>query len=281
MKYIKEKFLHKVINDCIDINNIHPNITINPQIITDDEYYLNIIYNKILFPLINNEIQNDINFVLHLTHNYPINSPKLYCLTSLSKINLEIGDAKDILDDVLQTKWNQEIEAKDIILKIPKFINNCLEKKINRLFIGKYNLDEEYDYNILKKIHSNYFETVEQVINITNQYKENRLLMITDLFFLLFSYKSGFFSYSNVKLIFFSSIKSVYSMKYQNGNFLFEFSKTNKIRQYIWLITSDGNNIMKLVMNILKNRGINYSANVFNGKNRQRTEEYKKLPKTK
>lgn len=279
MKYIKENFLQKVINDCIEISKIHPSITINPQIVKDNEYYLNITYNKILFPSVNN-ILPDIEFILHLTHNYPVNSPKLYCLTSLSKINLEICDAKDILDDVLQKKWNDKIKAKDIILIIPNFINNFLEKKISRLFIGKYILDAEYDYNILKKIHSNYFNIVEQIINVRTYESENRLLMITDLFFLLFSYKSGIFNYNEVKLVFFSSIKSVFSMNYKNGSFVFEFSKTNKTRQYIWLITNDGNTIMDLVMNILKNRGISYSANMYNGTTSENIEESKKLPKT-
>lgn len=264
MKSLKDNYLQKVIAECNQINNSKSNIQLYSKQLSNDEYYINITYLKELFPPMsesNRQITQDLFFVLHLSHNYPINPPKLYCLTSLSNIGIEICDAKDILEDVLQGKWNNKIRAKDIITAVPLFIQRCLENKNNRMFIGKYVLDSEYDYNILCKVPNHYFEAVEQVINKKTETAQSRLLMITSLFFLVFSYTSGIFSYSDIKLVFWASIKSIYGMKHKDDNFEFEFSKTNNQRVFMLLITKDGNKIMNLVLSILNSRGIDYLVN--------------------
>ena len=278
MKSLKENYLQKVIAECNQLNNSKSNIILYSKQY-NDEYYINITYKKELFSQTsenNKQINQDLLFVLNLSHNYPINPPKLFCLTSLSNVNIEICDAKDILEDILQRKWNNKIRAKDIITTVPLFIQSCLENKINRLFIGKYVLDSEYDYNILCKVPNHYFEAVEQVINKKTETVQNRLLMITSLFFLVFSYNAGIFSYSNIKLVFWASIKSIYGMKHKNENFEFEFSKTNNQREFMLIITKDGSKIMNLVLSILNSRGIDY---LINPKKTNDENESNKLPK--
>ena len=263
MKSLKENYLQKVIAECNQINNSKSNIYLYSKQTSNYEYNINITYQKELFPKSENnrQINQDLSFVLNLPRNYPINPPKLFCLTSLSYISIEICDAKDILEDVLEGKWNNKIRAKDIITAVPLFIQRCLQNKINRMFIGKYVLDSEYDYNMLCKVPNFYFESCEQVINKKNETVENRLLMITNLFFLVFSYTSGIFSYSNIKLVFWASIKSIYGMKHKNENFEFEFGKTNSQREFMLIITKDGSKIMTLVLSILNSRGIDYLVN--------------------
>ena len=86
--------------------------------------------------------------------------------------------------------------------------------------------------------------------------------MITDLFFLIFSFDYSIISsYSNVRLVFWASIKSIFGMKNTDVNFQFEFSKTDKQRIFIYLNTIEGAKIMDTVLENLRKMGIDYSVN--------------------
>ena len=214
-------------------------------------------------------------FVLHLTHNFPINSPRLFCLTSLSHLGIEICDGRDILEEVLSKKWENQVTLKEIILKLPKFMKKILNLKNNKLFLGKFLLESEYEYNMLSKVPHYYFDFVEEVINKKANKTAKRLLMITNLFFLVFEYKDGYFTYNEVKLLFWASIMSIYGMQKNENCFEFEFSKTLSQRMFLSLITKDGEKIMDLVLYILKNKGINY---ITNNKNSINNNEGNRLP---
>ena len=268
MKTIKEKIITNQIKDCEALNNLNNNISVYIKTIQDKkEYYINITISKKIFKydeiLTNNNIPLDIYFILHITPNFPINRPRLFCLTSLRPLNLNICDAKDILNLVLESdKWDNKISAKDIIIKLPDFLNNFYEKSRGLYFIGKYDLDFEYDYKILKTIPYSYFSEVDQIINEKTSLTEKRLLMITDLFFLIFSFQYGVLSYySNIKLVFWASIKSIFGMKNTDNLFQFEFSKTEDHRIFLFFKTQQGAKIMDIVLENLRNMGIDYSIN--------------------
>ena len=268
MKKIKEKIIANQIKDCEALNNLNNNISVYIKTIQEKkEYYINITISKKIFKydeiLTNNNIPLDIYFILHITPNFPINRPRLFCLTSLRPINLNICDAKDILNLVLESdKWDNKISAKDIIIKLPDFLNNFYEKSRGLYFIGKYDLDFEYDYKILKTIPYSYFSEVDQIINEKTSLTEKRLLMITDLFFLIFSFQYGVLSYySNIKLVFWASIKSIFGMKNTDNLFQFEFSKTEDHRIFLFFKTQQGAKIMDIVLENLRNMGIDYSIN--------------------
>ena len=268
MKSIKEKIIQNQLKECELINKENKNISIYVKTIQDKkEYYLNITISKRIFTseeiLMNNLVPLEIYFILHLTPNFPLNPPRLFCITSLSSINVNICDAKDILNLVIQNdNWNNKITAKEIILKIPDFLNNFCEKNKGIFFIGKYDLDLVYDYKILSKIPNTYFNEIEQILNNKNYYSEKRLLMITDLFFLIFSFDYGMISsYSNIKLVFWASIKSIFGMKNTEKMFQFEFSKTENQRIYLFFNTIEGAKIMDIVLENLRKCGIDYSIN--------------------
>ena len=268
MKSIKEKIIQNQLKECEIINKENKNISIYLKTIQDKkEYYLNITISKRIFTseeiLMNNLVPLDIYFILHLTPNFPLNPPRLFCITSLSSINVNICDAKDILNLVIQNdNWNNKITAKEIILKIPDFLNNFCEKNKGIFFIGKYDLDLVYDYKILCKIPNTYFSEIEQILNDKNYFSEKRLLMITDLFFLIFSFDYGMISsYSNIKLVFWASIKSIFGMKNTEKMFQFEFSKTENQRIYLFFNTIEGAKIMDIVLENLRKCGIDYSIN--------------------
>ena len=131
---MRDKILHNQIKECESINQMNKNISIFIKPIQEKkEYYINITLSKNVFTsdeiLTNNSVPLDMFFVLHLTPNYPINPPRLFCLTSLSSINLNLCDLKDIINLVIQSeKWDSKITAKEIILKLPGFLNTFYEK---------------------------------------------------------------------------------------------------------------------------------------------------------
>jgi ubiquitin-protein ligase len=269
MKSMRENIILKQIKDCENLNKENNNISVFIKPIQNKiEYYLNITVSKKVFTsdeiLTNNSVPLDIFFILHLTPNYPINPPRLFCLTSLSAINLNICDVKDILYLVLQKeKWNSQIIAKEIILKIPEFLNNFYEKSRGMFYMGKYYLDRVYDYKIISKIpNTTYFSEIEQILNEKSKITEKRLLLITDLFFLIFSFEYGMISsYNNVKLVFWASIKSIFGMKNTDKMFQFEFSKTEKQRIFLFFYTNEGAKIMDIVLENLRKMAIDYSIN--------------------
>ena len=257
----KSDFIQKSISSCINLSKEQNLLLIYSTQGSNDEYHLNIIFQKGYFshkPEYKRIIDNDLLFILHLVHNFPINPPKLFCLTSLSHIGIELCDGKDILEEIILTKWNSKILATDIILKIPLFIEKLLKNGNNELFIGNYFLNYEYDYNLLLKVPHQYFNNVEQIINKKNKLTEKRFLMLTSLFFLLFSYEVGYFNYSNLKLIFWGSVFSIYGIKRKELILEFEFSKNKNQRINLCLKTNEGAKIKNIFLYILKVRGVDY-----------------------
>jgi hypothetical protein len=268
MKSIKEKIISNQIIECEALNNLNNSISVYIKTIQEKkEYYINITISKKIFKyeeiLTNNNVPLDIYFILHITPNFPINRPRLFCLTSLRAINLNLCDAKDLLNLILKSdKWDNRISAKDIILRIPDFLNDFYQKNKGIYFIGEYDLDFVYDYKILSKIPYTYLNEVDQIINEKTSLTERRLLMITDLFFLIFTFERGVFSYyNNLKLIFWASIKSIFGMKNTDNLFQFEFSKTENQRIFLFFKTQQGTKIMDLVLENLRCMGIDYSIN--------------------
>ena len=257
----KSDFIQKSISSCINLSKEQNLLLIYSTQGSNDEYHLNIIFQKGYFshkPEYKRIIDNDLLFILHLVHNFPINPPKLFCLTSLSHIGIELCDGKDILEEIILTKWNSKILATDIILKIPLFIEKLLKNGNNELFIGNYFLNYEYDYNLLLKVPHQYFNKVEQIINKRMKIYEKRFLMITSLFFLLFSYEVGYFNYNNLKLIFWGSLFSIYGIKRNELILEFEFNQNKEQRMKLYLKSNEAANIKNILLYILKVRGVDY-----------------------
>ena len=274
MKTFKEKFILKNIDFCLNLSKQNKSIVIYSNPIKSDEFLLNIIFKKDYFKQVlckKRKIDSDLYFVLHISHNFPTNSPHIFCLTSLSQIGIELCDGKDLLEDIIEDIWDNKLSLKSIILKIPEFIDKCLEKKYNKIFLGKYLLNYEYNYNLLLKIPHQYFHNVEQIINIKSGKLEKRFLMITSSFFLLFSYKSSYLNYNEFKLLFWGSIFSICGMKKEESKLEFEFIKNVNHKIIIYLNTKEGDSIINILLLILKTRGVDYSF--------QEEEKRKKLPK--
>ena len=253
--------INQSITSCINLSKEKKFLLIYSTQNNKNEYYINIIFQKGFFlnDLSNKRnIDNDLLFILHLVHNFPMNAPKLFCLSSLSHIGIELCDGKDILENILLTSWNSKINLTEIILKIAVFINKLLKLENIELFIGKYSLNYEYDYNLLVKVPHQYFNKVEQIINEKKKLIEKRFLMITSLFFLLFSYEVGYFNYNNLKLIFWGSLFSIYGIKRKENVLEFELNKNRNEEIKLSLITNEGQKIKNILLYILKVRGVDY-----------------------
>ena len=264
MKSIKKDkldYINQSITSCINLSKEKKFLLIYSTQNNKNEYYINIIFQKGFFlnDLSNKRnIDNDLLFILHLVHNFPMNAPKLFCLSSLSHIGIELCDGKDILENILLTSWNSKINLTEIILKIAVFINKLLKLENVELFIGKYSLNYEYDYNLLVKVPHQYFNKVEQIINEKKKLIEKRFLMITSLFFLLFSYEVGYFNYNNLKLIFWGSLFSIYGIKRKENVLEFELNKNRNEKIKLSLISNEGQKIKNILLYILKVRGVDY-----------------------
>ena len=272
----KSDYIQKNITSCIIFSKQQKYLLIYSTPSNNDEYYLNIIFKKGYFQKKTENkrnIDNDLLFILHLVHNFPINPPKLFCLTSLSHIGIELCDGKNILENIISTEWNSKVQVIDIIIKIPEFIENILQKENNELFLGKYLLNDEYDYNLLLKVPHQYFNKVEQIINKKAKLTEKRFLMITSLFFLLFSYEVGYFNYINLKLIFWGSLFSIYGIKRNELILEFEFSKNKTQRINLSLRTNEGEKIKNILLYILKVRGVDYLIEEAKKKNKLPNDE--------
>jgi ubiquitin-protein ligase len=227
------------------------NITIKPTLLIDS-------------PI---KIEKELEFLLYLRHNFPINAPRLYFLTKDE--NLNFYDGRDILEDIIEESWSNQYKITSIINSIPKFIIDYLKNKINdnTKIVGKFYLDEIYNLDILKKLPFKFFGQVTEItiMNGKNEIEESRFLFITENFFLLFI-DTGLFNVGNMKLSFWAYIKSLDTIKQTRGSNLCEFIwKVKFNKKFSLKIKSfDDDNIVNIMMENLKHENIDYKLTTKN-----------------
>ena len=219
--------------------------TIKPELISDSPIKIN----------------ENVDFLVMIGKYFPFVPPKVLCLTNFSFPNL--NDGRDLLDDIMKFPWSNQFKLQFIVTLIPKFIVEFLTKIKSGIYHvwGKFYLDEIYDYDILKNLQNKFFENAEEIIILNNKkiYEENRLILISDEYFLMFQ-DMGIFNIGSFKLIFLANIKSLSNI-YQN-------STTNTIDLKFWvkkdkfcsikLKTKLGGKILNILTENLKNNKIEY-----------------------
>ena len=257
MKTIQEKQIEEEIRSLSKNNSLIPT-TIKK--IKRNDYYITVTISPTLLSSSPRPIKQEVYFLLHIDQTYPFNPPKLYCLTSFSYPS--ISDGRDLFEEVINEPWSNQYLLVEIINSIPKFIldfMNNLEKKKLQL-CGQYYLDGKYDYEIISKLPV-YFQKIQEryTINGNKEVQESRYLMISDIFFVLFDYE--FLNKNNLKLIFWSNIKSLVGMREFVETDTCEFTwRIKKNRTYSMKIdTIEGDRIINLLIDNLKKFGIEYS----------------------
>ena len=241
----KELYSIPILIKRITIDIFYIYCTIKPELISDSPIKIN----------------ENVDFLIMIGKYFPFVPPKVLCLTNFSFPNL--NDGRDLLDDIMKFPWSNQFKLQFIVTLIPKFIVEFLTKIKSGIYHvwGKFYLDEIYDYDILKNLQNKFFENAEEIIILNNKkiYEENRLILISDEYFLMFQ-DMGIFNIGSFKLIFLANIKSLSNI-YQN-------STTNTIDLKFWvkkdkfcsikLKTKLGEKILKILTENLKNNKIEY-----------------------
>jgi hypothetical protein len=218
-----------------------------------------------------------IRFVLLLKPTYPETPPRLYCITRFCEP--ELCDARDLLEDTLQMKWDpQKCFLKLIISQLPSLIRRYLimtsnygnenELGTKRKMFGKYYLDSIYELTIIKYIPYLYFDVISEVISSDEKSMnlEDRKILITDNFLLLFCNKS-LYELDQLQLIFVGPITSLTYIRQfiKDGLVLLKwFVKGKGVGNYntftMQLRTPDGNYIVDTLIDNLSKQKIKFKV---------------------
>ncbi len=260
-------------NQLNELSGIDKRIIIESQLINNSQLLLSITIDKSLINFQQLQPLDVVRFVLLLKPTYPKIPPLLYCITRFCIP--ELCDGRDFLEDALQMKWDPEsCFLKLIISQIPSFIERYLSYYNNndgigdRKMFGKYYLDSIYELTIIKYIPYLYFDVISEVVGNdgTNINLEDRKMVITDNFVLLFCNKS-LYELDQLRLIFIGPITSLIHIRQfiKDGIVLLKWMvrgkeiANNNIFQ-MELRTPDGDYIVDTLIDNLSKRSIQFKV---------------------
>ena len=268
-------------NQINELSNIDNRILIESQMNNNNEILIAVTINKSLIHFYKEPL-DIIRFILQIKSTYPETPPLLFCISRFCIP--ELCDGRDFLEDTLQMKWDKNnCFLKLIISQIPSFVQRYLDyingnNDINNIILkrkmfGKYYLDSIYDSSIIKYIPYLYFESISEIVSIEgkNMNCEDRKVLITDNFFLLFCTKS-LYEIDKLKLIFVGPITSLLYIRqfYKDGVVLLKWIIKGKGLQSgnytMQFRTNDGDYIVDTLIDNLSKRSINFKVtNKING----------------
>ena len=131
--------------------------------------------------------------------------PKLYCLSPYCYPHF--ADGRDLFYELKSTKNpKQNFTISNLLNDILQFIKLNFEKGC-LYFFGKYYLGNKYDLKIFQKGCQNIINIKENLSINGKNVKLNRLLILSDVYFLLFEQEK--WNKNNLTLIFWSSINNI------------------------------------------------------------------------
>lgn len=210
------------------------------------------------------ESLEEVVFSIHILPNFPFSSPRVYCKSAF--VYPSIADGRDILDEIINQQWSVNIKLELIVNSIPSFLegfmNNLSKGKI--FLSGNYLLEEKYDLSLFEDLPV-YIQKVKEVISINNKDKEfQRVMIITDMFFLLFEPEKWNIKNNFMKLTFWSNIKALVLIKKNLNNEICRFFWKQKSKRVDFelrlLINTDSSTVVDLLLSKMKNFGINYKV---------------------
>jgi len=169
-----------------------------------------LITTSIKFPkeILNREISEmSIEFLLIIDLFKPKFFPKLYCISPYCYPHF--ADGRDIFQELPSAKNpKKSFNFSDILSEILEFIKANFQKG-GLYFFGKHYLGGRYDLRMLKKgcDNKNIFYVKENLILNGKSTKLNRLLILSDVYFLMFEQEKWY--KNNLMLIFWSSISNI------------------------------------------------------------------------
>ena len=169
-----------------------------------------LITTSIKFPkeILNREISEmSIEFLLIIDLFKPKFFPKLYCISPYCYPHF--ADGRDIFQELPSAKNpKKSFNFSNILSEILEFIKANFQKG-GLYFFGKHYLGGRYDLRMLKKgcDNKNIFYVKENLILNGKITKLNRLLILSDVYFLMFEQEKWY--KNNLMLIFWSSISNI------------------------------------------------------------------------
>jgi ubiquitin-protein ligase len=250
-------------------NNKNPLIPFEIKKKGNEEYFIIISLEPTIIANSPFDIKQNLEFLIYIQKNYPINPPRLYCLTDFP--NLNISELRDLLEDVIKQPFHKEITLLTIINLLPQFLSDYFLSLQNNptLQIGKFYLDDIYNIEIIKKIKKKYFKEVSQELAMYGKtiYEELRFLLITNNFFFLFiNMGLGIINIGNMKLAYWAHINSLDTIRHTKGSNTSEYIWKLKKKRFFTIILKtypvfekETDKIVDLLIENLKNCGIVYS----------------------
>jgi len=182
----------------------------------ENEYGLMVIKTKtkgvitttIIIPeeILNKEIsQMSIEFQLILDTNTLKLVPKLYCLSAYCFPHF--ADGRDLFNELRSSKNpKQNLSLSNLLPDILEFIKINYENG-GLYFFGNYYLGAKYSLRLLQKGCENILNVKENLVINGKSIKLNRVLVISDVYFLLFEQEKWY--KNNLNLLFWSSISNI------------------------------------------------------------------------
>ena len=182
----------------------------------DNEFGLMVIKTKskgvitatIIIPeeILNKEIsQMSIEFQLILDTNTLKLAPKLYCLSAYCFPHF--ADGRDLFNELRSSKNpRQNLSLSNLLPDILEFIKINYENG-GLYFFGNYYLGTKYSLRLLQKGCENILNVKENLVINGKSIKLNRVLVISDVYFLLFEQEKWY--KNNLNLLFWSSISNI------------------------------------------------------------------------
>lgn len=131
--------------------------------------------------------------------------PKLYCVSAFCYPNF--ADGRDLFNELRSTKNpNKNNWIANLLSDILEFIKINYEKG-GLYFIGNYYLGSKYDLRLFQKSCDNILNVKENLVINGKSLKLNRVLIISDVYFLLFEQEKWY--KNNLTLLFWSSISNI------------------------------------------------------------------------
>ena len=232
---------------------------IKKTIINNNKFYIEL---ELTIPESLTQVPYPIKFLLKITSEYPDKEPELYCITKFSYPH--IYDGRNLIDEVLKSKWNNDTYNLDIIInRIPKFIvefNSSLEDGY-LLLVGKYMLNDLYLTERLKAFPI-FIKKVKENQKINNKIvKVNKILTISDLSFCLYEKESKLFS----KLTFHNNLNNLITIKRNTEQNTIKFIWKNKDKdneqEEVEIISKDTEEIKTVLLEKMELFGKEYNVN--------------------
>ena len=200
-----------------------------------------VITTSIKFPeeILNKEIsQISIEFLLIIDLYKPKFFPKLYCISPYCYPHF--ADGRDLFRELPSSKNQKKIfNFSNILSEILEFIKANFQKG-GLYFFGKYYLGSRYDLRMFQKAcnNKNIFNVKENLVLNGKSIKLNRILIISDVYFLMFEQEKWY--KNNLILNFWSSISNIQKI---------QKVKDNKTLILQWAQKENENYIMSLTVN--------------------------------